>query len=383
MSSRLLTYAAVIAVTMTAALGVPASAGAALSVVPSPNVFSGDNLLNGVGASSASDAWAVGSLCCSIRNSGTGALLEHWDGQAWTAFRGPDARFLDETLEGVDDVSPTRAWAVGRVKQSGYTGETPMILHWDGSSWQTIAPPSGVAGELRAVTRDRVGGAWAVGDDGHGHALALRCTPTACTRVAVPQPAAVAHLRGVRSFAAGDVWAVGDSGNSTLIEHWNGSGWSVVFSPNPDPDVNVLNAVGGVGPDDLWAVGRMGRNKADTGIPPGTRTLALHWNGEGWNAVATPNRGDQDSLTGIAAVGSGNVTAVGTFQDAAGGGEDRTLGEHWNGTSWTTLATGNAGTADNLLKGAARIRGTLNVWAVGDHLTAGGGPVKTLVLQGS
>jgi hypothetical protein len=309
--------------------------------------------------------------------------MEHWNGQAWTAFRGPDARFLDETLEGVDDVYPTRAWAVGRVKQSGYTGGTPLILHWNGSSWQTIAPPSGVTGELRAVTRDRVGGAWAVGDDGHGHALVLRCTETACARVAVPQPAAVAHLRGVRSFSTGDVWAVGDSGNSTLIEHWNGASWSVVFSPNPDPDVNVLNAVGGVGPDDVWAVGRKGRNKADTGIPPGTRTLAVHWNGKSWSAVATPNRGDQDSLTGVAAIGSGNVTAVGTFQDVAGGGEDQTLGVHWNGASWATLATGNVGTADNLLKGAAPIPGTLRVWAVGDHLTAGGGPVKTLVLQGS
>ena len=93
MSSRLLTRAALVAVT--AALSVPGTASAAFSVVASPNAFNGDNVLNGVSASSATDAWAVGSLCCSMRNSGTGALTEHWDGSAWTVVLGPDARFQD------------------------------------------------------------------------------------------------------------------------------------------------------------------------------------------------------------------------------------------------------------------------------------------------
>src|SRR3954463_2448517 len=103
MSTRLLTRAALI-VALTV-LGAPGTASAAFSVVPSPNAFSGDNMLNGVSASSATDAWAVGSLCCSIRNSGTGAVTEHWDGNGWTVVPGPDARFQDETLNGVVDVA--------------------------------------------------------------------------------------------------------------------------------------------------------------------------------------------------------------------------------------------------------------------------------------
>src|SRR3954452_24029492 len=195
MSSRLLTRAALVAVA--AALCIPWTAGAAFTVVASPNAFSGDNVLNGVSASSDSDAWAVGSLCCSMRNSGTGALIEHWDGSAWTVVLGPDARFQDEVLDGVDDISPSDAWAVGRTKQSCSAGGTPMILHWDGSGWQTVPPPSGVTGELRAVSRDGSGGAWAVGDDGHGHPIALRCTPIACATVSVPQPGTVGRLRGI------------------------------------------------------------------------------------------------------------------------------------------------------------------------------------------
>jgi hypothetical protein len=381
MSSRLLTRAALVAAV--AALGAPGTAGAAFSVVPSPNAFSGDNLLNGVSASSPADAWAVGSLCCSIRNSGTGALTEHWDGQAWTAVLGPDARFQDETLNGVDDIAPSDAWAVGRVKQSGYGGGTPLILHWDGAGWQTVAPPAGVTGELRAVSRDWAGGAWAVGDDGHGHPLALRCTAAACASVTIPQVGAVSRLRGIKAFAADDAWAVGDTGNMTLVVHWNGVSWSVVPSPNPDPNVNVLLAVGGVAGDDLWAVGRMARNYADTGVPPGTRALAMHWDGTSWSVAGTPNSGYQDSLNGVAATGTAAVTAVGTFQDVDAGGMLRTLGERWNGSSWTRPDTPNVGQADNLLRGAAAIPGTSDVWAVGEHLTAGGGPVQTLVLRDS
>ena len=381
MSSRLLTRATLVAVV--AALGLPGTAAAAFSVVPSPNAFSGDNILNGVSASSPTDAWAVGSLCCSIRNSGTGALTEHWDGSAWTVVLGPDARFQDETLNAVADISPSDAWAVGRVKQSGYNGGTPIILHWNGSGWQSIASPSGVTGELRAVSGDGLGGAWAVGDDGHGHSLALRCDIAACAAVTLPDVGPVSRLRGVTSFSPDDAWAVGDSGNRTLVIHWDGTGWSVVPSPNPDPNVDILHAVAGVSGDDIWAVGRMARSYADTGIPPGTRTLAIHWDGTGWSAVSTPNEGYQDILNGVAASGPAAVTAVGTFQDVEGGGMLRTLADRWDGSSWTTLTTPNVGTADNLLKAAAPIPGTSDVWAVGEHLTAGGGPVQTLVLRGS
>src|SRR3954447_6504223 len=128
MSSRLLARAAAL-VAAVGALVAPGTASAAFSVVPSPNAFSGGNLLNGVSASSDSDAWAVGSLCCSMRNSGTGALIEHWDGSAWTVVLGPDARFQDEVLNGVDDIAPSDAWGVGRVEEAGDSGRTPPLPH--------------------------------------------------------------------------------------------------------------------------------------------------------------------------------------------------------------------------------------------------------------
>ena len=61
----------------------------------------------------------------------------------------------------------------------------------------------------------------------------------------------VNELHSVSALAENDVWAVGVSYNiertlgSTLIEHWNGSRWSVVPSPNPSGTLNILYGRGG------------------------------------------------------------------------------------------------------------------------------------------
>src|SRR5437667_5144752 len=99
----------------------------------------------------------------------------------------------------------------------------------------------------------------------------------------------VNELHSVSALAENDVWAVGVSYNtertlgSTLIEHWNGSRWSVVSSPNPSSSVNKLNAVAAVLPNDVWAVG--------TAPTPTKTVLILHWNGVVWSVVSNPNTG--------------------------------------------------------------------------------------------
>src|SRR2546427_4800062 len=85
----------------------------------------------------------------------------------------------------------------------------------------------------------------------------------------------VNELHSVSALAENDVWAVGVSYNtertlgSTLIEHWNGSRWSVVPSPNPSSSVNMINAVAAVSANDVWAVG--------TAPTPTDTVLILHW----------------------------------------------------------------------------------------------------------
>src|SRR5437588_18376 len=73
---------------------------------------------------------------------------------------------------------------------------------------------------------------------------------------------------GVAAISANDAWAVGYGGGGTgsvkqtLVEHWNGSEWSIVPSPNSDPLANHLDGVVAVSAGDVWAVGDF----YDTGI---------------------------------------------------------------------------------------------------------------------
>ena len=67
-------------------------------------------------------------------------------------------------------------------------------------------------------------------------------------------------LSGVSAVADNDVWAVGWSFNQrqnvygTEIQHWNGSTWSLVTSPNATNGYNFLNGIAVVAVNDICAV---------------------------------------------------------------------------------------------------------------------------------
>lgn len=87
-------------------------------------------------------------------------------------------------------------------------------------------------------------------------------------------------------ISACNTWAVGRQASGgdeqTLTEHWNGSAWKVVPSPDPGTSSNELNSVRGRSASDVWAVG-------DSADLAKTRTLILHWDGHTWARVASPN----------------------------------------------------------------------------------------------
>ena len=53
------------------------------------------------------------------------------------------------------------------------------------------------------------------------------------------------------------------------------------------PGGDEFAAVSAVSPDDVWAVG----DYLELSDPPARRTLAQHWNGRTWSVVASPNVG--------------------------------------------------------------------------------------------
>ena len=200
-------------------------------------------------------------------------------------------------LNAVAVTSASDIWAVGFGPQPGgpaYAKQT-LIEHWDGTNWTIVPSPN----------------------------------PPSSTYAQV-------ELDGVVALAANDIWAVGYGENPsgavspldiTLIEHWNGISWSIIPSPNPDQEVNELHAIAGVASNDLWAVGQRGEGGAAC-CP--YESLIEHWNGTSWTVAPNPGR---TALQGVSAVAAYDVWAVGT--PAAGG--DAII-EQWNGTAWSTVA---------------------------------------------
>jgi hypothetical protein len=195
-----------------------------------------------------------------------------------------------------------------------------------------------------------------------GAAAAAVCLPGAGVQPA--SPGAVANqLQGVAVLSACDAWAVGfdsdDPGHLTdksLIEHWDGTAWTVVPSPDPGSTENELASVRAISPANVWAVGFY-----DDGVGP--RTLIVHWNGTAWTKVRSPNPANSDKLTSVRFASAKDGWAVGTFSD----GTDKTLTLHWNGKAWTKVGSPNALLNSSL--NAVSVVSARNVWAVGQTAT--------------
>jgi hypothetical protein len=106
-------------------------------------------------------------------------------------------------------------------------------------------------------------------------------------------------------------------GFQTLVEHWNGSSWKVVPSPNPGSASNILTGIEANSASDIWAVGGF----SNTTPPPfqEVQTLVEHWNGSSWKVVPSPNPGSSvNQLGAIEAVSAGTLWAVGGFSNTTG-----------------------------------------------------------------
>ncbi|MEA2574169.1 MAG: hypothetical protein QOH93_1467, partial [Chloroflexia bacterium] len=162
----------------------------------------------------------------------------------------------------------------------------------------------------------------------------------------------------------------------TLVEHYDGTGWTMVPSPNNGDDDNLLAAVVGIANDDVWAVGSYING---FGI---AQTLTMHWDGEAWSLVDSPNVGPllDNRLTAIDAAATGDVWAVGYYYNEAAIGQTLTM--HWDGESWSIVDSPNEGERDNNLF-AVTVIATNDVWAVGAYAESNGyaGVFKSLALH--
>ena len=319
--------------------------GSGWSVVPSPSPT--NVTLRAASSTSATDVWAVG-------DSPAGFFSEHWNGTAWTAVTIPTPTATFDDLNGVWAVGAADVWAVGSVV-SGSTTST-VAEHWNGTAWSIVPTASpGFPNELHGVAATSGGDVWAVGAaDG---TLVEHWTGSSFDRVSSETlGAGPSAFRGVQAFSATDVWGVGYTEDKTLTEHWNGSAFTIVPSPNQPDRNNVLEDVDGVASTDMWAVGH-----ADVKGDIGAITLAEHWNGSAWTIVPTPNlsgSSTHNELTGVATIAPTDAWAVGSATDYSPGGHALTY--HWDGSAWRSVRN-SCGVG---LSEVAAL-GSNDVWAVG------------------
>ncbi|HJT55164.1 MAG TPA: hypothetical protein VJ761_01620 [Ktedonobacteraceae bacterium] len=348
-------------------------------IVSSPNKGAHSNFLYNVAVVSSSDIWAVGSYINGLGHQE--ALIEHSNGINWSIVHSANIETNGSELYGVTAVSSNDVWAVGRYLNVGQGYQT-LIEHWNGKKWRLVSspnPPHSPESEFSAVAAVSSNDIWAVGTYVVGiknQTLTEHWDGSTWSIVSSPNiQSSNDYLLGVTAVSSENIWAVGyyhtnGSISQTLIEQWNGSSWSIVSSPNPGGTAyNDLYAVAGVSSNDIWAVGYY----MDVNVH--FLTLVEHWNGKKWSVVSSPNQRKATSnyLFGIGAISSSNIWAVGEY---AVNNLTQNLIEDWNGKKWSIVPSANAGTADNILYGVAGDSSN-DIWAVGFY-DAGGQNFQTL-----
>jgi hypothetical protein len=252
----------------------------------------------------------------------------HWDGVNWsTVFQsGAGQNFRD-----IVEIAPNNVWAIGaRFYSSDWHFSTTLIVHWDGVHWNIVDSPNVMPATngyniLTAISVASANDIWTVGIYG----LPLPSYASApliehwngqnWSRISIPGTSLsntlATGLSGVKALNSRDVWMVGSTGDNLsdpLIEHWDGTRWSAMTSPNLDAfGGGSLLSIDGSSTNDMWAVGFVGAE--DNGL------LIEHWDGTTWSLALLVRRiGDYYILHEVAVVSPDDVWAIGEDQGEMG-----------------------------------------------------------------
>src|SRR5438128_687664 len=103
--------------------------------------------------------------------------------------------------------------------------------------------------------------------------------------------------------------------------------WKIVKSPNGGLDNSELHGIAAISQNDVWTEGSY-----DTSAGSIFHTLIEHWNGSQWSVARSPSPGTNDFLNDLSAVSASDVWTVG---NSTINGVAQTLIEHWNGSQWS------------------------------------------------
>ncbi len=384
--------AALLAAAITGAARPTATAGPAakctpawhlVSTPPLPgNPFPGQAILAGPAVVSPSNVWFPSDYPWFLKYPHAGML--RWNGHSvMTAPEPPSSSLMAKTTYQASFDSSTDGWVVGTLGgflgQEPTAGYQPSLAHWNGSRWTYT--PSAVSPDPQTVRTDVMmlfgvaavspASAWAVGGlfgPSPSGALIEHWDGTQWTLVPNPASATGGYLASIKAVSPHDIWAAGRQYNSNgivpLIEHWDGSRWKVVPAPAGNFPA-ALYGISGSGAGDAWAVGDQTQpGTANTAVP-----LIEHWNGATWSVITTlPDIGNAKAISVYAASPTDVwVTTELRFALSAHG-----LFLHWDGTRWTTVPVPGPKDLERYAYYGVDGTGPDNVWAAGAVSSADG-----------
>ena len=233
--------------------------------------------VNKVAVLASTNVWAVGE-----QTNSKFSQVQHFNGSTWSVVS--SSHFANgESLNSLKAISASNIFAVGASVDS-LGNRTPLIEHFDGTKWSIVSVPHITAGQLADIAVVSSSDIWAVGavSGATPAALTMHFNGRQWTRV----PAPTAALLAVTSLATNNVWAAGlQLGGSTVIEHWNGTSWKVVASPNTGT-ATALNSISAISPTDIWAAGC----SACGDVGGNTPALIEHWDGISWTVNPAPTQ---------------------------------------------------------------------------------------------
>lgn len=334
--------------------------------------------LNRVVALASDNVWMLGSTSKDDngkKNTGrTLPLLEHWNGRAWSIVPTADTSALvrrlsqmigggqvseEISLNDIAVLADRDVWVVGNisVRKIGpapafvqvpgammlQSVGQPLIEHWDGKTWRIIANP--------ASTNVSSSGTGLFGSSG-------------------------AMLSSISVVSARDMWAIGTqtaleepslsappsvrvlaSGNEPLVEHWDGTIWSVVRLPGSFHAETSLQ-VQALSVSDVWVFGvdiqlkfsgtiSIGPFNPQPGstpvisadvVPMTFTSHLIHWNGRTWSKVPLPSGAHKGSqVLDVAAVTEGNLWALGETTNEQGKLSRLETLQRWDGKTWSAV----------------------------------------------
>jgi hypothetical protein len=334
---------------------------------PSPTLWDRGFHYSSISAVSPTDIWAVGNA---NRFATPGdprigeAITAHWDGSKWTLVEPPHPP--DETqFDQLSDVSALPGglvWAVGDSDAFSTNGGV-IIDHRSPSGWTVgtgadLSVGSGFA-QYRAVDALSDSNVWVSAttwDNRHFFQHWNGSTWRSFSATGeTSDPNTVSEINAIRAVSASNIWAVGEAftpgvGASTLIEHWNGTRWSVAPTP-ASSGFQTLSNLYIASAADITAVG-----SDHFAFTP----IVLHYDGVSWQAKAPPAAPTGMEGSSLAGTGSTDLWMLG----AAGSGFGYEA--HYDGTAWTQIAPpAIAGQTIDTggFEGATQVNGQL--WATG------------------